>query len=145
LTEKELKQYRKLKQEIIDQEKRINELCDKEVTVVAGKVSSSMKDFPYTPIRVGVLMDDPVEVIELEELIAKKRKRIETARKLILDIEDYISNIPDCELRQIFEYRYVDGRKLREIGELLNMDFSGISKKIRTYINFPTIPQKPVI
>ncbi|MDF2513722.1 MAG: hypothetical protein K0S04_3588 [Herbinix sp.] len=104
MTEKELKQYRKLKQEIIDQEKRINELCDKEVTVVAGKVSSSMKDFPYTPIRVGVLMDDPVEVIELEELIAKKRKRIETARKLILDIEDYISNIPAKRNRRIIKY-----------------------------------------
>jgi hypothetical protein len=59
-----------------------------------------MKDFLYTPIRVGVLMDDPVEVIEIEELIAKKKNHIETARKLILDIEDYIGNIQDCELRQ---------------------------------------------
>ncbi len=30
-------------------------------------------------------------------------------------------------------------------GDLMNMDFSGIGKKIRSYLNSPAIPQKTII
>jgi hypothetical protein len=141
LTEQDLRQYRILLREIDNQEKRIDILCSKEVPVVAGKVKASAKSFPYTEIRVGVQMEDPVISSEIDKLIAQKRKRVEECWKQVRKIEAFISGIQDSELRQIFEYRYIDGLKLREIGEQMNMDLSGIGKKIRSYINFPTNPK----
>jgi hypothetical protein len=145
LTEKELSQYRSLKKEIVDQEKRINILYDKELPVVAGKVSASMKDFPYTEIRVGVQMYEPKESDELQALIAKKEKRLKVIRQLVLDIEDFISNIQDSELRQIFEYRYIDGKLQLEIGSIMHIDRSRVSRKIHEYLQNAHIAQKNVI
>ena len=142
LTEKELKQYRSLLREIANQEKRIEMLRSREIPIVAGKVKASMKNFPYTEIRVGVQMEDPAESEEIRKLIIQKEHRISECRKLVLEIERFIKNIPDSEMRQIFEYRYIDGLKQHEIGELLNIDRSGVGKKIHCYLNIPTIPIK---
>lgn len=141
VTENNLKQYRSLIREIDNQEKRINILCSKEVPVVAGKVKASAKRFPYTEIRVGVQMEDPVIASEIDKLIVQKRKRVEECWRQVRKIEEFIAGIQDSELRQIFEYRYIDGMKLINISELMNMDRSGIGKKIRTYLNIPAIPQ----
>lgn len=143
MTESELKQYQSLLREIDNQERRIDALYGREVPVVAGKVNASSKYFPYTPIRVSVQMEDPVISSEIDKLVKQKKKRIEECWKQAHEIEQFIKAIPDSELRQIFEYRYIDGLKLREIGEMFNRDWSGIGKKIRDYLNFPTIPQNP--
>ncbi len=146
MTEKELSQYGKLKREAADLEQRIDNLYDKELDTGHSTVRGSSKSFPYTEFHFGVWVDDPKQKDDRDRLIRAYSDRLERARKEILRIEQYISNIPDdSELRQIFEYRFVDGKKLREIGELINMDFSGVGKKIRNYVNFPTIPQKSII
>ncbi len=144
LTENELKQYRSLLKEINNQEKRIDALCSKEVPVVAGKVKASSKSFPYIEIRVGVQMEDPAIASEIDHLVERKRKRIEECWKQIHKIEAFINGIQDSELRQIFEYRFIDGLKLREIGKLMNLDFTGISKKLSVYLSkFQTNQQNP--
>lgn len=135
MTEQELKQYRSLLREIDNQEKRIGILCSREVPVVAGKVKASSSRFPYTEIRVGVQMEDPVVASEIDKLINQKRQRIEECWRQVHKIEGFISGIQDSELRQIIEYRYIDGMKLREIGKLLNMDYTGISRKITAYLS----------
>jgi DNA-directed RNA polymerase specialized sigma24 family protein len=87
------------------------------------------------------MIDDPNEVTARDKLIIIYQMRLNRARDKTLEIERFISSITDSDLRQIFEYRYLDGLKLREIGKLMNRDFSGIGKKIHMYLNFPTIPQ----
>lgn len=134
MTIKELEQYRSLKREIENQEARIDSLYDKEITTVQGKVKSSTKSFPYTEVRVGVLMEDPTEARARDELIAKKRIRIIKCRKLVLEIEEFISAIQDSELRRIFELRFIDGKKQREIAKEVNIERSYVSKKIYTYL-----------
>lgn len=128
-----------------DLQARIDKLYDKEIDISHSTVRGSSKEFPYTEFHFGVWVNDPKQTAERDKLIKAYSDRMENARKEILRIEQFISNIHDSELRQIFEYRFVDGKKLREIGDLMNMDFSGIGKKIRNYLNFPTIPQKSII
>ncbi len=135
MTDKELKQYQSLLREIDNQEKRIDILCSKEVPVVAGKVKASSKSFPYIEIRVGVQMEDPVIASEIDKLVRQKRERVEECWKQVHKIEDFIKAIPDSELRQIFEFRYIDGKRLREIGDQMNIDFTCVSRKIKAYIN----------
>lgn len=145
MTEEKLCQYKSLKAEIRDQEKRLDRLYDREVTVVAGKVKASMKDFPYTEYRVGVQMEDPTEAEELHKLIRKKESRLKEARSLANEIEEFISDISESELRRIFELRFIDGMKQREIAEQLNIERSGISKKISIYLKFHTNHKNSVV
>ena len=143
MTDKELRQYQSLTREISNQEKRIETLREKDVPVVAGKVKASSKGHPYTEIRVGVQMHDPVIMSEIDRLIWQKQKRIEYCCKLVHMIENFIAEIEDSELRQIFEYRYIDGMKLREIGDKMSTDYTCISRKIRAYLNLQQKQQNP--
>jgi len=134
LTEYELKQYQNLLREIDNQESRIDALYGKEVPVVAGKVNASSKYFPYIPFRVSVQMEDPTIASEIDKLVKQKRKRIEECWKQAHKIEEFIRAIPESELRQIFEYRYIDGKKQWEIAAELHIDRSRISRKISDYL-----------
>jgi len=145
LTEKELSQYRKIKREAEDLEQRIDKLYEKELDTGYGTVKASSKEFPFCEYRIGVWVEDPEQVDDRDKLIKIYSDRLEKGRKEILRIEQFISSIPDSELRQIFELRYVDGKKVREIGKELNMDRSTVGKKISKYINFPPIPQIKMI
>lgn len=141
LTDKDLSQYKNLIREAADLQSRIDKLYDKDIDAVPSKVIGTSKHFPYLEFRMGVYAYDPKQIAERDKLIAIYQDRLETARKEALRIEQFINSIPDSELRQIFRYRYIDGMKLREIAELMNMDRSSVGKKIRSYLNFPPIPQ----
>jgi len=145
LTEKELYQYRKLKREAEDLQKRIDKQYDREINTGHSTVRGSSKKFPYTEFHFGVWINDPKQIADRDKLIKVYSDRMENARKEILRIEQFISDIPDSELRQIFEYRFVDGMKLREIADYMHMDRSTVGKKIYKYLNFPPIPQKSII
>jgi hypothetical protein len=127
--------------EIAELEVRINKLLDKEITTGHSTVTGSSKYFPYTEFRMGVWVDDPKEVSDRDKLIAIYRERQSAARAAVLRIEQFIGDIPDSELRMIFQYRYIDGKKLREIAILINRDYTGICKKIHDYLKFQTNQQ----
>lgn len=145
MTDKELMQYRKLIREAEDLQGRIDKLYDKEITTGHSIVKGSSKYFPYTPAAWGVWIDDPKEVAARDKLIAVYQDRLKKAEEEILKVEQFINGISDSELRMIFQYRYIDGKKLWEISELMNMDRSSIGKKIQRYVKFPPIPQNTVL
>ena len=134
MTEEELRQYRKLKREAVDLEQRLDKLYEKEVGTGYGTVKASSKEFPFCEYRVGVWIEDPKQAGDRDQLIKMYSDRLDKARKAILKIEQFISNIPDSELRQIFEYRFVDGMTQTEIGYKLHLDRSRISRKISEYL-----------
>lgn len=138
MTKEELGQYKSLKREIESLEKKLDKLYDKsqEVPVIAGKVSASSKDFPYTPYRVSVLMDEPKVADELNRLIRIREQRLAKCRKLLREIEEFIDRIEDSETRMIFQYRYIDGMKLIKISDEIGLDRSVIGKRILNYLKF---------
>lgn len=135
MTDKELTQYRKLIREAEDLQGRIDKLYDKDIDTAHSTVRGSAKSFPYVEFHMGVWVDDPKQVSDRDNMISAYQERLSRARNEALRIERFIGDIPDSELRQIFEYRYIDEKKLREIGKLMNMDFTGISKKISVYLS----------
>lgn len=145
MTDRELSQYRRLIREKEDLQLRIDKLYNKEIATSHSTVRGSSRSFPYTEFNFGVWVNDPKQVADRDKLISLYQDRLDRARKEALRIEKFIKDITDSELRQIFEYRYIDGLKLREIGEIMNMERSSVGKKIRNYLNFPPIPQNPVI
>ena len=140
MDKKKLSQLRPLKRELALIDKRLEKLYERQenVPVVMGKVTGSSRDFPYTEVRTSVLMDEPKEMDEIDKQIRIREKRREQVEKLITEIEQFIAEIPDSIDRQIFELIYIDGKKQREVAELVGLERSVISKKITNYLNLHT-------
>ena len=134
MSEKELKEYKTLCKEIESLEKRIQKAKEKDIEVVAGKVKASMSEFPYTEIRVGVQMNSPEQVDVQKRIIKLYQERLEKAEEKKLEIEQFIDDIEDPQLRLIFQYRYIDGMKQREIARKIHIDQSRVSRKILEYL-----------
>ena len=145
MTEKELKEYQSLCQEIKSLDERIQKEQGKEIDIVAGKVKASMPEFPYTEIRVGVQMENPEQAEASREILQIYQERKAQAEKKKLEIEKYIGSIEDSHLRLIFQYRYIDGMKQREVARKVNIERSYVSKKIYDYLQLSHNSQKTVV
>lgn len=142
MDKKTLKKYRSNKDRLIRIEERIQELCEREPTVVMGKVTGSSADFPYTEVRTSVQMYDPYE----DENVRQQIRRKEAGRLRILkeqeEVEDYINGIDDPEIKEIFELHYLEGKKQSEVAEIVNIDRSYVSKKISDHLKLSHFSQK---
>lgn len=130
MDKKTLKRYKLNKDRLIRIEEQIQELCERESTVVMGKVTGSSVDFPYTEVRTSVQMYDPYE----EENIRRQIRRKEADRLRILkeqkEVEDYINGIDDPEIKEIFELSFLEGKKQIEVAEIVGYSRGRISQKI---------------
>jgi len=131
---KTLKRYKPNKDRLIRIENQIRELCERESTVVMGKVTGSSADFPYTEVRTSVQMYDPYE----EENVRRQIRRKEADRLLILkeqkEVEDYINGIDDPEIKEIFELAFVEGKKQQEVADIIGYSRGRISQIISEYL-----------
>lgn len=144
MTREKLNQYRALKKEIKILDDSIDKLRERalDIPTVIGKVQSSQAEFPYIEQRISVQMDEPNESDVIKRRIRIKEKRKEEVNKLILEIEQFIAEIPDSTDRQIFEMIYLQGKKQREVADVVGMERSGVSKKISKYLNVSHNSQK---
>lgn len=134
MDKKTLKKYRPNKDRLIRIENQIQELCERESTVVMGKVTGSSADFPYTEVRTSVQMYDPYE----EENVRRQIRRKEADRLRILkeqkEVEDYINGIDDPEIKEIFELAFVEGKKQQEVADIIGYSRGRISQIISEYL-----------
>ena len=134
MDKKTLKKYKPNKDRLIRIENQIQELCERESTVVMGKVTGSSADFPYTEVRTSVQMYDPYE----EENVRRQIRRKEADRLLILkeqkEVEDYINGIDDPEIQEIFELAFVEGKKQQEVADIIGYSRGRISQIISEYL-----------
>ena len=104
-----------------------------EVAIVPGKVTKSSDDYPYIEEHVSVEIPEPSEASRIrEKMAAKEKRRSEIAREMRM-VEEYIEGMPEGIDKQIFEMVYLDGMTQTEVGEILNLERSGISKKIKAH------------
>lgn len=82
-----------------------------------------------------VEVEDEKQAADRDKMINVYDERLSKARNEALKIENFINAIPDSEDRQIFEHRYIDGMKQREVGKLMNLERSTISKRLQKYLD----------
>lgn len=63
-----------------------------------------------------------------------KEKRKEEAYKAAIEIEQFISEIPDSADRQIFEMLYLEGKKQREVADEVGYSRSRVAQKVSQYL-----------
>lgn len=104
-----------------------------EVAIVPGKVTKSSDDYPYIEEHVSVEMPEPMEASRIREKMAAKEKRRSEIVREMRQVEEYIEGMPEGIDKQIFEMVYLDGMTQQEVGEILSLERSGISKKINAH------------
>ncbi len=140
-----LMEYQKLKREQELLARRMEALAARELPVITGKVKASSREFPYTEHRVSVQMDEPEAAERIWRMQKIYRERQERVGQQMLEIEEFIDGIEDAETRQIFEMRFMEGRKLREIAQKMNRDRSGIGKKVNSFLQLSHNSPKSVL
>lgn len=112
-------QYKDLIEEIYDLEKEIDRLEKLEIKHERDKVKGSNPEFPYQAMSFTIEGYNIQEEERINYLISKKKeilvKRKAKCETLKLQIEEFISSIPDSLTRRVFRYRYIDGLSWRAI------------------------------
>lgn len=121
-----MKNYNKLyylKIEIEDLKKEIENL-----TVLS---SSKVSDMPK-----GSGISNPTEqyLIKKQRLIEKLNKNLEKYIDELTELEEFISNIEDEEIRLIARYRFINNLKWERIGMKMNYDKSVCYRKLKKYL-----------
>ena len=122
MSEKELSKYFYLKKEVEDLENRIKEFGNgvRSMQIKDVQVSSSHKNKSIQETKV--------------ELVGRLTEKRISALEQYLEIERYIEDVDDAEIRNIMRYRYLDLMKWEEIGEKMFQDRTSVAKKVRKYI-----------
>ena len=136
MDKKTLKQYRPLKREQEMIEKKLDRLEERKETVPAvyGKVKGSAPEFPYIETHMTVAMWEPkrMDSIDRQRIINEKRK--DQVDALLIEIEEFIADIPDSTHRQIFEMVFLDGKTQQEVGESVGYSKGRVSQIISQYV-----------
>lgn len=134
MDKKRLKKYIPNKARLKRIEERISDLCTTEPEEIMGKVRGSSKDFPYTEVRTSVMIPDPDEQGRINEQIRRKEAERLQVLEEIREVEEFLEGIEDVEIKEIFEMLYVEGKKQREVADIISLDRSRISRKVSDYL-----------
>lgn len=132
MDKKKLRQYRSLKREqkmLEDKMEKLNERAER-IPAVIGKVKGSMDTFPYIETHMRIIMDEPKQADMIDRQMRINERRREQVDELLTEIEEFISQIPDSNTRQIFELIYLNGNTQQEVGDQLGYSKGRISQII---------------
>lgn len=132
-----LEQYKSIKEEIADLERRNKEdqreIKKLEKQIMSDTVTGSREDLTIGPIMVkGVaegLADKKRE--KIRERVLKQLRFSEKLKKMKKDIEDYIQTIPDSEVRRIARFRYLDDLEWKQVAVKMGKGYSGDSCRMK--------------
>lgn len=117
-----LENYRYLKKEIRQLERRISRLR----TPLSDAVRASNTEFPYQEIHIRIEGEDPRKS-SLELIL---QKRLDACVDKVIEIERFISSIEDSRTRMIFQRRYVDGWSWQKISMRMGSMDESYARKI---------------
>lgn len=122
-----LVQYCDLQKEIKNLEKRIERL-EKQSEIVADVVQKGYKG------RAVIRGIDQVRIYKLNKLKQVLQKRYDMCLEMQTEIEEYINNIEKSDIRQIFEYRYIDNMNWIQIGHIMQSTQDAVRVKHDRYL-----------
>ena len=136
MTRKELESIYCLKKELKMWQERLAEL--QADIALSTKVLDGMP-FQHTNSTSNPTESKAIKLAEVEKVIKGKISEI---KYTISEIEQFIINIQDSEMRLIIESRCVQCKKWEEIGDMLGWDRTTVSKKYDAFVSesFPQIP-----
>ncbi len=108
---------------------KLNERAER-IPAVIGKVKRIHEHVPHIETHMSVSMSEPKQADVIYRQMIINGKRQEQVDELLTEIEEFISQIPDSNARQIFELIYLNGKTQQEVGEQLGYTKGRISQII---------------
>ena len=132
MNREKLNRHKKNKRELALIERQLERLQERleSVETVSGKITKSGDDFPYIEEHVTVQMAEPKAASAIKDRIREKEDRRGQLLSEIGEVESFISGIPDGIEKQVMEMVYLENMSQQDVGDALNLERSGISKKI---------------
>lgn len=138
MTKENLNEIIRLKREVEQLRQKLQDMCyGDNKTVVTDKVKGSMSQYPYSArsFTLAGIEHMSEECIKRRDVIGKKiSDKYETLYLKVSDAIEYIQQIKDSDIRQIFMYRYIDGLKWIDIGLCMNYSGETVRKKHDNFI-----------
>lgn len=132
MTKENLKRYRRLLTEVNLLKKQLEKI---EPEFVRDSVNGSASAFPYTSHKVRI---EGYDLEGYKRKVARLNRRIVNKMDELVEEKDrlieFIYDIENSEVRQIFIYRYIDGLVWKEIGDKMNYGTSTIRLKHDSFI-----------
>lgn len=131
MTLERLEQYRNMRAESKMWEQELDELRKKN-TVVKDTVRGSMSSFPYTMHSVTIQgMQKPNgRIAAQEKRLEERRERLDA---MLTEIDNFIDELEDSQLRQIINYRYVQGYSWVKTARLVHNKESAVKMRVKRY------------
>lgn len=132
MNREKLNRHKQNKRELALIERQLDKLHERleGVETVPGKVTKSGDDFPYIEEHITVQMAEPKAATAIKDRIREKEARREKLLAEIEEVENFIASLPESIEKEIMEMIYIDGMSQQDVGDTLNLERSGISKKI---------------
>lgn len=132
MTKEKLKRYRRLLSELELLKRQLEKI---EPEFVMDSVNGSDSEFPYTNHKMHI---EGYDLESYRKRVARLNRRIIAKMNELIEEKDslieFIYNIENTEVRQIFIYRYIDGLAWKEIGAKMNYGTSTIRLKHNNFI-----------
>ena len=109
-----LKQYENITKEIAELKLEIAEKRAKVTDIVSG----SSRQFPY--IKRGIPISGSMDTDETRQLQQKLSQKILSLQKEKLEIENFLTQITDSEIRRIIRLRYMERKTWQQVANRLN-------------------------
>lgn len=126
-----LEQYDDLRREAQMWEKELDDLRAK-TSVVKDTVRGSMSSFPYTthPVTIQGAQKSNRRITAREKRLEERRERL---AEQLAEIDDFIDGLEDSQLRQIINYRYVQGYSWVKTARLVHNKENAIRMRVKRY------------
>lgn len=134
MTKEQLQNYKSNQRVIERNRKKIEDEKLKDIPVINGKVTGSIKEFPYIPTTFSVQMDEPVEADLSRKRIERLQREIIKAQEENEQVERYIATIEDKVTKEIFTYRFIDGMRIVDIGKKLGYTHGRVSQIVKKFL-----------
>lgn len=120
----QMESYRSMREEIQELNYKLEHIMEDDTMIGSSTVLDYRSGFPVPNGVVGIDWDRYYRVKNQYE------NKICILEKKCCDVEEYIENISDSITRRIFRMYFLDGKKQKEIGKIMHMDRSTISKRL---------------
>lgn len=127
MTRKFLEDYRSKKAEIEELRGYLENMNGNSAFVGADTIMDYRKGYPVPQAVIGINWK------KVNRTEKRYQDRIEELERECEEVEQFIENIPDSLTRRIFHMRFIEGMKQKEIGKIIHVERSNISKKINVF------------
>ncbi len=127
MTKQQLESYQSNIAEIAELQYKLKHINEGGAMIDHSTILDYRKGYPIPRAVIGVNPD------RYQKKEKKYKQKIDALTKECEKIEDFIEEIPDILTRRILYMHYVEGLSQKDIGQIIHIDRSCVSRKIINY------------